>query len=1138
MSTIKKMLALVLALTMVLSVSAVAGYTVAPYGDAAGIDANAEEAVQLLYSLNIMKGDDKGNFNPNATITRAEVAKMVYVIMNYGKDDKAVNYTGAKIFSDVTGDWYEGYVNFCGFTKLVQGRPDGTFGPNDPVTCAEAAKMLLTAIGYSAEGRGYIGAGWDKQVLQDASIIGLLDGYNYNTSTFAPRQWAAVMFKNALTGAYTYSTIAPVVFSGLLTGHNLPTDANITMGEKYLGLYEFEGVITANEWADLYGSEGLSAGKTRIGDKVFNISTDLDDIGENRWGYAVKSDVMYIKDSGNTTWDNDGATTTIKASKVDMDSLKGAQYFTNFEGGSDVYDCDYRLSYKLDLTYSVTYGAGEDDEYETEADAKEAVEEWFEGYGFDVTATASAGVATYTKTDIARNIKAGGDITATDLALIELVFVYGDDAEDANITVDNHGVYVGTQVSDDASDDMTYAAFYNKYINDGTLYEAIDSVENGEWLKVIDNDGDGDAEYVFVVTTDMAEITNISKKASRYTFSNGMSNIKSSVIETKDELAKGDIVLITVIDGVYYVDLAEVKTETIDKRGIDFKNETLTCGDNIYSWSGINEYTDVTYDELDELYAGDEYDMYFDRFGFVRVAEYPGFNRGFVLLVDGYYETDNRSEQYKAEIFNVETDEFEDVNVLSSSSKYDEEDFISDDITYGDKDWGRLVKFDTGFWTNMAAYAINEDGEYALYDVEGSAVNGIAGYYEAVEIDAIKSNGKAIAVSTKELTDVAGNDIHVTSKTQYYLVTKNAYGVKAVSEWVGYANAPEGTALNAVDLKAYAITHEAEDMTEDVADVVIFESKAAVTDDLGLVFALDQIRNGSIDASYKAFDAYYLAYDAEAEAYANVSAELDPTYGTIEIDELSELLQYALIDSDGNMIVVDEDFADYYIFAGIAADDAEVMDNDYVYVDEASGEEYSFKPADVQNFIVVEDSSKTSVRTRYDIIENEEGYEYGDELIFVTNSKGTILYVINVAESYDEETYTAYSKATYGVDALDELFATIVDDATEITNVLYTVTVKGATATLTGGKGTEAAPYTYVAAAADITDVAGVETLEVVAKSTATEVVISRGDGLTFTSTNGVATDEYEGTGVLTAPATAYAWTVVAGGVYYTVTIQ
>ena len=246
MSTFKKVLALTLALAMILSVSAFAGYSKDAYKDSAAINEDCEEAVELMYALEIMKGDNNGNFNPEATITRAEVAKMIYVILNYGKDDLAVNYKGAKIFSDVNaGDWFEGYVNYAATTKLVNGRGNGTFGPNDPVTCAEAAKMLLTAIGYSAEVRGYTGANWAKNVLADAAVLGLLEGYNYNTNTYAPRQWVAVMFYNAL-GCYTFNTMVPS-FNGLLLSGAGDFKGYDTMGWKYYKLYDKEVYAYATE---------------------------------------------------------------------------------------------------------------------------------------------------------------------------------------------------------------------------------------------------------------------------------------------------------------------------------------------------------------------------------------------------------------------------------------------------------------------------------------------------------------------------------------------------------------------------------------------------------------------------------------------------------------------------------------------------------------------------------------------------------------------------------------------------------------------------------------------------------------------------------------------------------------------------
>ena len=276
MSTFKKLLALTLALAMVLSVSAFAGnYTDSTYADADKINEDCEDAVELMYALDIMVGDGK-NFNPESTVTRAEMAKMIYVVLNYGDDDKAANYTGAKIFSDVAaGAWYEGYVNYMATTKLVQGRPDGTFGPMDPVTCAEAAKMLLTAIGYSAADRGYTGAEWANNVLSDAAIVGLLEDYNYNTNTYAPRQWVAVMMENALW-AYTYATVRPVSFNGLLTSSALEkyNEATwVTMGQKYYKLNTFTGYLYATE--DAYIDQ--AAAKWNSDDNVIGLTTTADD---------------------------------------------------------------------------------------------------------------------------------------------------------------------------------------------------------------------------------------------------------------------------------------------------------------------------------------------------------------------------------------------------------------------------------------------------------------------------------------------------------------------------------------------------------------------------------------------------------------------------------------------------------------------------------------------------------------------------------------------------------------------------------------------------------------------------------------------------------------------------------------------
>ena len=316
MSTFKKLLALTLALAMVLSVSVFAGYKADTYKDAAAIDADCKSAIELMYALEIMKGDNNGNFNPEATITRAEVAKMIYVILNYGKDDLAVNYKGAKIFSDVNaGDWFEGYVNYAATTKLVNGRGNGTFGPNDPVTCAEAAKMLLTAIGYSSEARGYTGANWSGNVLSDAAILGLLNGYDFNTNSYAPRQWVAVMFANALD-CLTFNTMVPS-FNGLLVNGSTGYEGYQTMGKKYYKLDSFTSVAVATTNASIDVDKN---GKQFASDYVlFANGMEVKGTGLGAMDLGQKYKVIYKDGTTDVAYSVRSLSETAEARLLDMD---------------------------------------------------------------------------------------------------------------------------------------------------------------------------------------------------------------------------------------------------------------------------------------------------------------------------------------------------------------------------------------------------------------------------------------------------------------------------------------------------------------------------------------------------------------------------------------------------------------------------------------------------------------------------------------------------------------------------------------------------------------------------------------------------------------------------------------------------
>ena len=149
MKNLKKVLALVVVFSMMLCSVAFAAFP-----DVAE-DADYANAVNTLAALDIIGGDDQGNFNPDNTITRAEFTKIVCEMQGLKGDANK----GATQFSDVAADhWASGYINMATNMGIINGMGDGTFAPSSPVTYEQAIKMIVIALGYepmAAEKGGY-----------------------------------------------------------------------------------------------------------------------------------------------------------------------------------------------------------------------------------------------------------------------------------------------------------------------------------------------------------------------------------------------------------------------------------------------------------------------------------------------------------------------------------------------------------------------------------------------------------------------------------------------------------------------------------------------------------------------------------------------------------------------------------------------------------------------------------------------------------------------------------------------------------------------------------------------------------------------------------------------------------------------
>ncbi|MDD2891828.1 MAG: S-layer homology domain-containing protein [Candidatus Gracilibacteria bacterium] len=95
-------------------------------------------AINFLKSKDIVSGNN-GQFLPDATITRAELLKMVFGAAGTPLISDNVNY-----FSDINPiSWQAPYVNTAKVNKIIGGYSDGTFRPDNSITRAEAFKIII-----------------------------------------------------------------------------------------------------------------------------------------------------------------------------------------------------------------------------------------------------------------------------------------------------------------------------------------------------------------------------------------------------------------------------------------------------------------------------------------------------------------------------------------------------------------------------------------------------------------------------------------------------------------------------------------------------------------------------------------------------------------------------------------------------------------------------------------------------------------------------------------------------------------------------------------------------------------------------------------------------------------------------------
>lgn len=173
-----------------------------------------EEAIVRWADNGVIEGSN-GQFNPDAPITRAEMAAVIARLLG-------LTETAPNTFTDVEADaWYAQAILRCAAAGIIQGS-NGMANPNGTLTRQEAAVMLGRALGIQPD-EGDVAfldgeqvAGWAAGYVSVMSDRGILNGVGGNQ--FAPledinRASVVTVLNNAVT-AYANEPGATVQASG------------------------------------------------------------------------------------------------------------------------------------------------------------------------------------------------------------------------------------------------------------------------------------------------------------------------------------------------------------------------------------------------------------------------------------------------------------------------------------------------------------------------------------------------------------------------------------------------------------------------------------------------------------------------------------------------------------------------------------------------------------------------------------------------------------------------------------------------------------------------------------------------------------------------------------------------------------
>ena len=334
MRNLKRALSLGLTAAMISGLM-VMGSSAASYADVTS--ENNVEAIEVLEAVGIMIGDENGNFNPDQNVTRNEMAVIMANLMEYN----VASYKDTSPFTDVPS-WAEPYVAACWTNGITSGYSDTIYGGSDNVTTAQAALMLMKALGYFQYASDF-GSDWQLATTRQGNAIDLFVGVD-----------------SGVTAPMTRNDVAKLVLNTLESGTvEASTDGSWTIGDVTINNNVQYSYVTSNQPYATAIDDARSTSNTT------DANRSIVELGEQLYmgDLSLEDGTFDDFNRPSRTWSYDGEEIGTYAKK----ELLRATYTTAVEGG-DVYGDIGATACGYDLTYSVDGVAYSDAATDDEAD--------------------------------------------------------------------------------------------------------------------------------------------------------------------------------------------------------------------------------------------------------------------------------------------------------------------------------------------------------------------------------------------------------------------------------------------------------------------------------------------------------------------------------------------------------------------------------------------------------------------------------------------------------------------------------------------------------------------------------------------------------------------------------------------------